>query len=67
MVKRDGLKSYLTRESFVAIDCQALGNLYVKMILGLRAGQYWYVRQFDIHAEFGRNSASVVDKEDTRN
>ena len=67
MVKKDGIKSYLTSEGFVAIDCQFLGNLYVKAVLGMRTGQFWYIRQFKISDEFWRRGASVEDKEDTRN
>ena len=44
MVKKDRIKSYLTSKGFVAIDCQFLGNLYVKAILGMRTGQFWYIR-----------------------
>ena len=66
MIMKDKLECFYTHDGYIAIDCEMLGNMYIKQTVGLKTSLLWYLRQFDIHDRFWSAPVPAVSPEDTR-
>jgi hypothetical protein len=61
MVMKDGIDCFYTHDGYVAIDCAMLGVAYIKQVISIKTGQYWYFRQFNVNERFFRGGSHNID------
>jgi hypothetical protein len=66
LIMKDGLECFYTADGYVAIDCDLLAPAYIKQVIGVKTGQFWYYRQFVLRDCFFGETTPKLDRADTR-